>query len=183
MSDEGRQPWIEEAKRERERHKRLYPQYRYAPSSTTSSAVGTAPKDRRSSNQNIKETVEVLPPWETASQTVPCSSPQPIQGPQQGEVPQAEIQSLPCVAAFDDLSSTSSVQDNEGSVASHASSGNDSFIYNSAWEQPCQFQPQHWSFPGAADPQYSTCSPTADVIPLECFQVRRLILPWHDQPF
>jgi HMG (high mobility group) box len=183
MSDEGRQPWIEEAKRERERHKRLYPQYRYAPSSATSSGVGTASKDRRSPSQKVKETVGVLPPWGAASQTTPCSSPQPTHGPQQGEVPQAEIQSLPCVAALDDLSSTSSVQDNEASVASHASSGNEPFIYNSGWEQPCQFQPQHWSFPGVADPRYSTCSPNADVVRLECFQVRRFIMPWHDQPF
>jgi HMG (high mobility group) box len=171
MSDEARQPWIEEAKRERERHKRLYPQYRYAPSSATSSVAGTALKEKRAQNQKIRESMGVLPPWEVASQTSISllSSPQPIQGFQQREVPQTNMHSQPRVAASDDSWSISTVQDSEGSVASHALPEDPSFIYSNSWEPPCQFQPQHWSFPGTAEPQH--CSPNADTVTLECFKV------------
>jgi HMG (high mobility group) box len=175
MSDEARQPWIEAAKRERERHKRLYPQYRYAPSSATS-PTGTALKQKRVQNQKIRETMGVLPPWEVASQARISlrSSPQPTQELQQREVHQvAEVRSQPYVAASDDLWSTSAVQNRESNVASD---GDLSFSHSSSWEPPCQSQPQHWSesFPDTAEPHHF--SPNADAVTLKCFQVCRLIL-------
>jgi hypothetical protein len=41
MSDEDRRLWVEEAKKEREKHKRLYPEYRYSPISASAAAATT----------------------------------------------------------------------------------------------------------------------------------------------
>jgi hypothetical protein len=68
MSDEDRRPWVEEAKKEREKHKRLYPLYRYSPTSAATAAT-TALKEKRAQNQRIRESMGVLPTWELASHT------------------------------------------------------------------------------------------------------------------
>ncbi|KAI0249124.1 high mobility group box domain-containing protein [Lactifluus subvellereus] len=163
MSDEARRPWIEEAKRERERHKRLYPQYRYAPSSAASTA---ALKEKKAQSQ---QTMGVLPVWEAVSPTKSSetSPPQPIQGLQEREVPQVEMGSPSGAVAPDDPWGTSTPQDSGDRVASHTPSGGPSFVYPNSWESPCHF-PEHWSFTGTAEPQH--CSPHADTATLECFK-------------
>ena len=182
MSDEARRPWIEEAKRERENHKRLYPQYRYAPSSTVSTAAGTALKEKKAQSQKIRERMGVLPVWEVVSpaKNSVMSPPQPIQGLQEREAPQVGMGSRPGAAASDDPWGTPISQHSGDSVASNASSRSPSFVYSNGWESPCHFQ-QHWSPAGSAEPQH--CSPHAGSVTLECFKVRRLILPSHESAF
>jgi len=124
MSDEDRRPWIEAATRERERHKRLYPQYRYAPSSSPSAPAITL-KEKRAQNQKIRERMGVLPAWELSShagavdqssmsQLVPRQESQPREA-----APQAEIRLQTQVTASNALWSTPGTEDCGGNVASH----------------------------------------------------------------
>ncbi|KAH9051950.1 hypothetical protein EDB87DRAFT_1693317 [Lactarius vividus] len=101
MSDEERRPWVEEAKKERETHKRLYPQYRYSPSSAATGTTGTSIRTKRAQNKKMRESMGVLPAWEVARQSPRLAtqtmsswcdrSPEPTSEPQQREHPQEEV--------------------------------------------------------------------------------------------
>jgi len=155
MSEADRRPWIEEAKREREKHKELYPQYRYSPSSTAT-ATPSALKEKRTHYQKVRESMGVLPAWEVTSHTgssAQSSLSQPTQELQSHEVPQAEMP-----LRTQDVPSPSDVPwrkpeglDCWGSDAPHIMSGELSSAQSVSWEALCQSQ-QDWSFAGNTEP-------------------------------
>ena len=152
MSEEDRRPWVEEAKREREKHKRLYPQYRYSPSSTATAAPSL--KEKRSHYQKVRESMGVLPAWEVTPRTgspAQSSLSQPTQELQRHEVPQAEI--LP---QMQDIPSGVPWRQPEGldcwgSAAPPTMSGELSSAQPVSWEVLSQSQ-QDWSLVGSAEP-------------------------------
>lgn len=159
MSDEDRRPWVEKAKRERERHKRLYPQYRYSPSSAATAAATMALKAKRARNQKIGESVGVLRALEDTSHNrscVPSSSCQQTQEQQPREVPQAEMQLQTQVSASDAPWSTPTTQHCGSSIASHILSGDLSFAHPGSWTPPSELE-QNWSL--ASDTKLHQCSP------------------------
>ncbi len=147
MSDEDRRPWIEEARNEREKHKRLYPQYRYSPASAASAAATTALKEKRAQNQKIRESMGVLPAWEVTSRTGNSlqSWTQLAQKLRPHATHQARIQSPTRGAASDATWSGPTVQDCKVNVVSHAPSAELSSTPSVSWEPPSQSQP-NWSF-------------------------------------
>ncbi len=147
MSDEDRRPWIEEARNEREKHKRLYPQYRYSPASAASAAATTALKEKRAQNQKIRESMGVLPAWEVTSRTGNSlqSWTQLAQKLRPRATHQARIQSPTRGAASDATWSGPTVQDCKVNVVSHAPSAELSSTPSVSWESPSQSQP-NWSF-------------------------------------
>jgi hypothetical protein len=148
MSDEDRRPWIEEAKREREKHKRLYPQYRYSPASAAAAAATTALKEKRAQNQRIRESMGVLPTWELSSHTKNSlqSWSQVARELRPRATPRAHTQSPPRVTASDAPRSSPTAQDCVINLASYTSSGELSSLPSQAvnLSTPSQFQ-QNWS--------------------------------------
>ena len=141
MSDEERRPWVENAKKERETHKRLYPQYRYSPSSTATGTTGANTRTKRAQNKKLKESMGVLPAWEVTRQS-PGSAPptrcgggpsEPTQEPQRREDPREEPQLQPRTQTHVSDGSWSTVPNSGGETASHTLFGDQS----------------HWEFPGA----------------------------------
>jgi hypothetical protein len=148
MSDEDRRPWVEEAKREREKHKRLYPQYRYSPASAAAAAATTALKEKRAQKQRIRETMGVLPTWELASHSK--DSHQSWSQLAQELLPhansRANMQAPTRVTTSDDLWSASTAQDCGANDASHTPSGPGelSLPPSVSWRPASQPQ-QNWS--------------------------------------
>ncbi|KAI9439989.1 hypothetical protein H4582DRAFT_1944305 [Lactarius indigo] len=131
MSDQERRPWVEEAKKEREMHKKLYPQYRYSP-------------------------MGVLPAWEVARQSPRSAtqiissrsdrSPEPTQEPQQREHPQEEALLQPRTQTTVSDGSWSAA-DGGGEAAPHTLFRDQSFS-SADWEQSWGLlgaEPQHHS--------------------------------------
>jgi len=155
MGEEGRRPWIEEAKREREKHKRLYPQYRYSPSSTAT-ATPSALKEKRTHYQKVRESMGVLPAWEVTSHpggSPQSSPPQPTPEPRPHEVPQAEMllrtQALPSDVPWRKPEGL----DCWGSTAPHTMSGEISSAQPVSWEALSQSQ-QDWFLAGSTEPHH-----------------------------
>ena len=168
MSDEDRRPWIEEAKKERETHKRLHPQYRYSPTSTSAAAATTALKEKRAQNQRIRESMGVLPAWELTSHTRNAlqSWTHLAQELRPRATHQARMQSPTRTTASDAQWSGATAQIRGDNVSSQAPSG-DSGLSSSptvSWEPPPRSQ-QNWSF------ATSSMDPPSQHFPL---QVRRL---------
>ena len=165
MSDEDRRPWVDEAKKEREEHKRRYPRYRYSPTSASSAVATTALKEKRAQKQRIKESMGVLPAWELTSHTRNAlqSWTHLARERRPRAIYQGRMQSPTRTTAPDAHWSGPTAQVCEHSVASHAPSGNLSSTLPVSWELPSQSQ-QNWSF--------ATCStdPLSQYFPL---QVRR----------
>lgn len=160
MSEEDRRPWIEEAKREREKHKKLYPQYRYAPSSTAT-ATPSALKEKRAHYQKVRESMGVLPTWEVTSHTgnsAQSESPlsQPTQELQPHEVPQAEMPPRTQDVPSDVPWLKPEGRDCWGGAAPHIMSGELSSAQPVSWEALSQSQ-QDWSFSGNTEPHH--CPP------------------------
>ena len=147
MSEEDRRPWIEEAKKEREEHKRLYPQYRYSPTSASAAAATTALKEKRAQNQRIRESMGVLPAWELTSQTRNAlqSWTDLAQELQPRATHQVRMQSPTRTTAPDAQWSGITTQVRGDNVASHAPSGELPSPLPVSWEPPSQSQ-QSWSF-------------------------------------
>ena len=156
MSDEERRPWLEEAKKERETHKRLYPQYRYSPLSTAEGTTGTSMRTKRAQNKKMRESMGVLPAWEitrprSATETS-ClrngRASEPTEEQQRQEDPQEEALLQPRTQRIVAGGSWSTVPDSggEGGVASHA----DRPRSPADWELPSH---QSWEFPGE-EPQH-----------------------------
>lgn len=147
MSDEDRQPWIEEAKKEREKHKRLYPQYRYSPTSASAAAATTALKEKREQNQRIRESMGVLPAWELTPHTRDPSQSwvDLAQELRPHATHRARMQSPTRATTPDAHLSGSAAQVREGDVPSHAPSGELSLPPNVGGELPSQSQ-QNWTF-------------------------------------
>ena len=159
MSDEDRLPWVEEAKKEREKHKRLYPQYRYSPASAASSAATTALKEKRAQNQRIRESMGVLPTWELASHARDSfqSWSQLAQKLQPHATSQANVQTTTRVTASDAAWSAPTSQDCEANVESHTPSGELSSSPSVSWKSSSQFQ-QDWSLASSsAEPPSQHC--------------------------
>ncbi len=164
MSDEDRRPWVEEAKRERETHKRLYPQYRYSPSSTATSTTRTRLKTKRAQNKKTRERMGVLPTWEVEHQNpgsalqagyVPCAHPsEPIpQQPRRREEPQYEAPLQPYAQTFvsDRSWSTLTIPNSGDEGAIHALFGDQLLSIadreappRQCWESPCA-EPRHYA--------------------------------------
>src|SRR5216683_6117145 len=156
MSDEDRRPWIEEAKREREKHKRLYPQYRYSPTSTATAATASALKEKRTHYQKIRESMGVLPAWEVTPHTgssAQSSSSQPTQEPQPHEVPQAVMLARTRDIPSDVPWRIPAVLDCAGNATAHPTAGELSFAQSICWEAPSQSQPD-WSLASNTEPQH-----------------------------
>jgi hypothetical protein len=161
MSDEDRRPWVEEAKKEREKHKRLHPQYRYSPTSASAAAATTALKEKRAQNQRIRESMGVLPAWELTSHTRNALQswthlaqelrPHATHGPR--------MQSPTRTTAPDSLLSGPTAQVRGGNVASHVPSGELSSPPTIGWRPPLQSEQQNWSFAtSSTDPPSQHCS-------------------------
>jgi hypothetical protein len=170
MSDEDRRPWIEEAKREREKHKRLYPQYRYSPASASTAAATSALKEKRAQNQRIRESMGVLPTWELTSHTRNSlqSWSQLAQKLRPRATSQARKQSPMRGPASDSPSSRSAAQDCGPNVASRTPSAELSSPPSVSWKPPSQSQ-QNWSLAN------SSTEPPGQHCPL---QVRHLYATW-----
>lgn len=166
MSDEDRRPWVEEAKKEREKHKRLHPEYRYSPASASAAAATTALKEKRAQNQRIRESMGVLPAWELTSHTRNAlqSWTHLTQELRPHATHGARMQSPTRTTAPDTHWSDPTTQVRGGNVASHAPSGDLSSPPTASWEPPSQSQ-QNWSF------ATSSTDPPSHHFPL---QVRRL---------
>jgi hypothetical protein len=166
MSKEDRRPWIEEARKERETHKRLYPEYRYSPISASAAAATTTLKEKRAQNQRIRESMGVLPAWELTSHTRNAlqSWTDLAQELRPHATHQARMQSPTRTTAPDADWSDPTTHVRKGNVASHAPSGELSSSPTVSWEPPSQSQ-QNWSFPT------STTDPPSQHCPL---QVRHL---------
>ena len=148
MSDEDRRPWVEEAKKEREEHKRLYPEYRYSPTSASAAAATTALKVKRAQNQRIRESMGVLPAWELTSHTRNAlqSWTHLAQELRPRTTHQAPAQSPTRTTAPDAHWSGPTAQLRGGNVASHAPSGELPSPPPNIWELPSHSQ-QNWPFP------------------------------------
>ena len=130
MSDEERRPWLEEAKKERETHKRLYPQYRYSPLSTDAGTTGASMRTKRAQNKKMRESMGLLPAWEisrpgSATQTRSLRggrSSEPTEEQQRREGPQEEALLRPRAQRIVAGGSWSTIPDGggEGGVASLA---------------------------------------------------------------
>ena len=152
MSEEDRRPWVEEAQREREKHKRLYPQYRYSPSSTATAAPSL--KEKRSHYQKVRESMGVLPAWEVTPRTgspAQSSLSKPTQELQPREVLQTEtlpqMQDTPSGVPWRQPEGL----DCWGSAAPHTMSGELFSAQPVSWEALSQSQ-QDWSLAGSAGP-------------------------------
>ena len=156
MSDEDRRPWIEEAKREREKHKRLYPQYRYSPSSTATAAAASPLKEKRTHYQKIRESMGVLPAWEVTPHTGSSTqSLQSLSAPelQPPEVPQAEMLTRAGDIPSDVPWRIPATMDCGDSAAYYNMSGELSFTQPVNLETPSQFQ-QDWSVTNNTEPRH-----------------------------
>jgi hypothetical protein len=159
MSDEDRRPWVEEARKEREKHKRLYPEYRYSPTSASAAAATTALKEKRAQNQKIRESMGVLPAWELTSHTRDAlqSWTHLAQELRPHATHRTRMQSPTRTTAPDAHWSGPTAQVPEGNVASHAPSVDLSLPPTVSWEPPSQSQ-QNWSFAtSSADPPSQHC--------------------------
>ena len=174
MSDEDRRPWIEEAKREREKHKRLYPQYRYSPASTATAAAASALKEKRAQNRKIRESMGVLPTWELTSHT--RSSVQSWSQLAQKLRPRATSQARkqsPTRVAASDVPSGPTAQDCGANVAPHTPSGGLSSPLSVNRKPPPQSQ-QNWSLASSStEPPSQHCPP----------QVRHTTCMLHGPPY
>ena len=158
MSDEDRRPWVEEAKREREKHKRLYPLYRYSPASAATAAT-TALKEKRAQNQRIRESMGVLPTWELASHTRDSlqSWSQLAQKLRPHATSQENVQTPMRVTASDATWNAPAVQDCGANIESHTPSGERSSPAPVSWKSPFQSQ-QDWSLASSsAEPPSQHC--------------------------
>ena len=146
MSDEDRRPWVEEAKREREKHKRLYPQYRYSPASAAAAAATTALKEKRAQKQRIRESMGVMPTWELASHSKDSlqSWSQLAQELLPHASSRANMQSPTRATTSDGLWSVSTAQDCGANAVSHTSSEELSLPPSVSWRPASQPQ-QNWS--------------------------------------
>jgi HMG (high mobility group) box len=152
MSDEDRRPWVEEAKKEREKHKRLYPEYRYSPTSGSAAAATTALKEKRAQNQRVRESMGVLPAWELTSRTRNAlqSWTHLAQELRPLATQRARTQSPTRTTAPD-------AQVRGGNVASRTLSGELPSHPTVSWEPPSQSQ-QNWSFAtSSSDPPSQDC--------------------------
>ena len=159
MSDEERRPWVEEARKEREKHKRLYPEYRYSPTSAAAAAATTALKEKRAQNQKIRESMGVLPAWELTSHTRDAlqSWTHLSQELRPHATHQTSMQSSTRTTAPDAHWSGHTAQVPGGNVASHAPSGDPSSPPTVNWEASSQLQ-QNWSFAtNSKDPPSQHC--------------------------
>jgi hypothetical protein len=159
MSDEDRRPWVEEAKKERERHKRLYPEYRYSPTSASVAAATTALKEKRAENQRIRESMGVLPAWELTSHTRNAlqSWTHLAQELRPRATYQARMQSPTQTTAPAAHWSGPTAQVRGDNVASHAPSEELSSPQHVGWGPPSQSQP-NWSFAtSSTDPPSQHC--------------------------
>jgi hypothetical protein len=175
MSDEDRQPWIEEAKKEREKHKRLYPQYRYSPTSASAAAATTSLKEKRAQNQRIRESMGVLPAWELTSHTRGAVQSwtdlaQELR-PHATQAHRARMQSPTRTTAPDAHWSGPTAQVRGGDAASHAPAVELSSPPNVSWELPSQTQ-QNWSFATSSTDSPSQHCPL-QVRPLVCYVILR----------
>ena len=155
MSEEDRRPWVEEAKREREKHKKLYPQYRYSPTSASAAAATTALKEKRAQNQKIRESMGVLPAWELTSHTRNAlqSWTHLAQELRPRASHQARMQSQTRTTAPEAHWNGPTAQIREDDVTVHAPSGQLSSPPTVSWELPLQSQ-QNWTFAtSSADPR------------------------------
>jgi hypothetical protein len=154
MSDEERLPWVEEAKKERETHKRLYPQYRYSPSSTATGMTGTSMRAKRAQNKKMRESMGVLPAWEVArprsaaqTRSLLCDrSSEATEEQQRREDPQEESLLQPRAQRIDASGSWSTVPDSggEGGEATSHTPFRDQPRSSADWELPSY---QNWEFP------------------------------------
>lgn len=179
MSDEDRRPWVEEAKKEREKHKRLYPEYRYSPTSASAAAATTALKEKRAQNQKIRESMGVLPAWGLTSDTRNAlqSWTHLAEELRPHATHRARMQSPTRTTDPDTHWSGPTTQVSGGNVASHAPSGELSSPPTVSWEPPSQSQ-QNWSFAtSSTDPPSQHCplqnlgtsSPSQVIVPpLDC---------------
>ena len=157
MSDEERRPWVEEAKKERETHKSLYPQYRYSPSSTATGTTGTSIRAKRAQNKKMRESMGVLPAWEVArprsiAQTRSSQydrSSKPTGEQQRREDPQEEALLQPRTQRIVSDGSRNTVPDSGGEAVSHTLF-RDQSLTSADWELPLH---QNWEFPGE-EPQH-----------------------------
>jgi HMG (high mobility group) box len=161
MSDEDRRPWVEEAKKEREAHKRLYPQYRYSPTSASAAAATTALKEKRAQNQKIRESMGVLPAWELTSHTRNALqswthlAKELGPGATHGGLTLSPTRTIAPDASWS--GPTGTVQICGDNVAPHAPSRELSPPSTVGWEQPSQSQ-QSWSFAtSSTDPPNQHC--------------------------
>jgi hypothetical protein len=156
MSDEDRRPWIEEAQREREKHKRLYPEYRYSPSSTATATAPSPLKEKRTHYQKIRESMGVLPAWEarphtgSSTQSLQSLLVQKLQPP---EVPQAETLPRAGDIPSDVPWRIPAAMDCGDSAAYYDMSGELSFTQPVKLETPSQSQ-QDWSVINNAEPPH-----------------------------
>ena len=181
MSDEERRPWVEEAKKERETHKRLYPQYRYSPSSTAAGTTGTSIRAKRAQNKKMRESMGVLPAWEvarprsiarTGSSLCDRSSEQ-TEEQQRREDPQEEALLQPRTQSIVSDGSRSSVPDSGGEATSHTLF-RDQSLSSADWELPSY---QSWKLP-SEEPQHRSPRDGAPVT-AGSFPVRSLTFPSH----
>jgi hypothetical protein len=180
MSDEERRPWVEEAKKERETHKRLYPQYRYSPSSTATGTTGANMRTKRAQNKKMRESMGVLPAWEVARQTPRSASQtrslrydrssEPTEEPQQRDDPQEEPLLQPQTQS---IVSDGSWSSSGGEAASHTLF-RDQPLSSANWELPSH---QGWEFLGAETQHQDGVTAT-----VESFPVRHLTLPSRSSP-
>jgi hypothetical protein len=158
MGEEDRRPWVEEAKRERERHKRLYPQYRYSPTSTAATGATSSLKERRTHYQKVRESMGVLPPWEVTPQIGSSAQSsslfQRAQELQPTEVPQAEMLPRAGDIPSDVPWRTPASLDCGDSAAFHTMSEELSFTQLVNWGTPSQSQ-QDW--PAASNAEVQHC--------------------------
>ncbi|KAF8269577.1 hypothetical protein EI94DRAFT_1681655 [Lactarius quietus] len=159
MSAEERRPWVEEAKKERETHKRLYPQYRYSPSSTATGATGTTGtnlRTKRAQNKKMRESMGVLPAWEiarprsiTQTRSLRCDrSTEPTEEPQRREDPREEAMLQPRTQRIISDSPRSSVPDRGEAVSQPLF--RDQSLSSVDWGLPSH---QSWEFP-SEEPQH-----------------------------
>jgi hypothetical protein len=184
MSDEERRPWVEEAKRERETHKKLYPHHRYSPSSTATGTTGTSMRTKRAQNKKMRESMGVLPAWEVAR---PMSvthtrisrydrSSTPTEGRQRREDPQEEALLQPRTQRIVPDGSWSTVPDSGGEATTHTLF-RDQSLFSADLEL---LSYQSWESPGE-EPQRR--SPRDEVaVTVGSFPVRYLTFPSHTSP-
>jgi hypothetical protein len=183
MSDEERRPWVEEAKKERETHKRLYPQYRYSPSSTATGTTGASMRTKRAQNKKMRESMGVLPAWEISrprsaqTKSLRCDrSSEPTEEQQRREGPHEESLLQPRTQRIVAGGSWSTVPDSggEGGEAASYTPFRDLPRSSADWELPSQ---QSREFP---DEESQHRLPQDGVaVTVGSFPVRCLTFPWH----
>ena len=178
MSDEERRPWVEEAREERETHKRLHPQYRYSPSSAAAGTAGANTKTKRAQNKKMRESMGVLPVWEVARQSPRLATQtsslrsdysfrvEATQEPRRQEDYQEEALLQSRTQAIVGDGSWSTVSNSEGEAASSHTLFGDQSLSSVDWGSPSH---QSWEFP-CAEPQHHSprdgVTSTAETFPV-----------------